>query len=68
VRSQIAPRRSGSSPSRHIENATRVSPKSIVSTTLVIATKAPKVTMSAPHPIPAPSDRATESGASWPAS
>jgi hypothetical protein len=68
VRSQTAARRSGSRPSRHIENAIRVSPNSIVSTTLVIATSAPNVTMSAPQPIPAPSDSATDRGASWPAS
>ena len=40
----------------------------MVSTTLVIATRAPKVTMSAAQLRPAPSDSAMASGASCPAS
>jgi len=67
VRSQTVERRPGRRPSRHIEYAIRVWPYSIVSTTLEIATSAPKDTMSAPQPIPAPSESAVLSGAASPA-
>ena len=60
--------RGGSSPSRLIANRIRDCPYISVSTTLVIATSAPKEITSAPQEIPAPSSSTVASGASAPLS